>query len=65
MAIALDPSVCTKRGKYYVDVEYHSEATRGMTLVDQYAYLKQEPNAEVCWEIDVARWKEMLFRALG
>jgi purine nucleosidase len=64
MAIALDPSVCTQRGTHYVDVEIHSEVTRGMTLVDQYGYLKKEPNAEVCWAIDAARWKEMLYRAL-
>ena len=49
MAIVLDPTICTRRGKHYVDVEIHSEVTRGMTLVDQYGYLKKEPNAEVCW----------------
>jgi purine nucleosidase len=64
MAIALDPSVCTQRGKHYVDVEIHSEVSRGMTLVDQYGYLDKEPNAEVCWAIDVARWKAMLYEAL-
>ena len=64
MAIAMEPSVCTKPGKHYVDVEIQSEVTRGMTLVDQYGYLNKEPNAEVCWAIDIARWKEMLFEAL-
>jgi purine nucleosidase len=65
MAIALDPTISTKQGKHYVDVEIRSEVTRGMTVVDQYGYLKKEPNAEVCWEIDAVRWKEMLFRALS
>jgi purine nucleosidase len=64
MAIALDPAVCTKRGSHYVDVEIHSEVSRGMTLADQYGYLKKEPNSEVCWAIDPARWKEMLYQAL-
>jgi purine nucleosidase len=65
MAIALDPAVCARRDKHFVDVEVHGEAALGMTLVDQYGYLKKEPNAEVCWELDAARWKEMLFTVLG
>jgi purine nucleosidase len=64
MAITLDPTVSTKQGEYFVDIETHSERTRGMTLVDQYGYLKQEPNAEVCWEIDAKKWKEILYRML-
>ena len=30
MAIALEPQVCTRQGKHYVDVEIHSEVTRGI-----------------------------------
>ncbi len=64
MSIALDPSICTKRNKHHVDVEVTSEVTRGMTVVDQLGVTKKEANIEVCWEIDVPRWKEMLFQTL-
>ena len=64
MAIALDPSVCTRRSRHYVDVEIHSDVTRGMTVVDALNVLKREPNIEVCWEIDVARWKETLYQTI-
>jgi purine nucleosidase len=64
MAIALDPSVCTRKGKHYVDVETESELTRGMTVVDELGVLNRTPNIEVCWEIDPKRWKEALYKTL-
>ncbi len=64
MAIALDPDVCTRRSAHYVDVEVLSDVTRGMTVVDQRGVLQRDPNIEVCWEIDVPRWKETLYRTL-
>ena len=64
MAIALDPAVCTRRNKHFVDVEIHSELTRGMTVVDELGVLNQPANVEVCWAIDVARWKETLYQVL-
>jgi len=64
MAIALDPSVCTRRKKHFVDVEIESELTRGMTVVDQLGVLNKEPNIEVCWAIDAAKWKENLYQTL-
>jgi purine nucleosidase len=64
MAIALDAGVCTKRGKHYVDVEINSDVTRGMTVVDQLGVWKKEPNIEVCWEIDVKKWKDLLNKTL-
>ena len=64
MAIALDKSICTKRAKHYVDVEIHSEVTRGMTVVDELGVLNKPANIEVCWAIDVARWKELLYQTL-
>jgi purine nucleosidase len=64
MAIALDPSVCTRKGKHYVDVEIHSELTRGMTVVDELGVLNQAANIEVCWAIDIPRWKETLYQTL-
>jgi len=64
MAIALDPSVCTARKKHFVDVETDSELTRGMTVVDRHGVLNKEPNIEVCWAIDVEKWKEALYQTL-
>jgi purine nucleosidase len=64
MAIALDESVCTRRKKHYVDVETQSEVTRGMTVVDELGVLNKQPNIEVCWAIDIPRWKETLYRTL-
>lgn len=64
MAIALDPAICTKRGRHFVDVETQSELTRGMTVVDQLGVLNKPANAEVCWAIDPAKWKEALYRTL-
>lgn len=64
MAVALDPSICTRRSKHFVDVETVSELTRGMTVVDQLGVMNQPANAEVCWEIDVKRWKEALYKTI-
>jgi purine nucleosidase len=35
-----------------------------MTVVDHYGITRQEPNIEVCWQIDIPLWKEMLYRAV-
>jgi purine nucleosidase len=64
MSIALDPSVCTKRSRHNVDVETDSEITRGMTVVDQLGVTNRPTNLEVCWEIDVDRWKRTLYKML-
>ncbi|MEJ2555821.1 MAG: nucleoside hydrolase [Anaerolineae bacterium] len=77
MAIALDPAVCTRSAWHYVEVECDSELTRGMTVVDErnvantgpnietWKPLNQKsPNVEVCWAIDVTRWKEILYKTL-
>jgi purine nucleosidase len=75
MAIALDPTICTKMSRHRVDVECAGVLTRGMTVVDQLdtvarglcnvdGWPAHVPAISVCWEIDVARWKERLFQAL-
>ncbi len=77
MAIALDPRICTRSSKHWVEIETASELTRGMTVVDAldisgdeqlaatWGDLRREGRrARVCWEIDVAGWKERLDRAL-
>lgn len=64
MSIALDPQICTRRGKHYVEVSLDESLTRGATVVDQLGIIQKEPNIEVCWGIDVSRWKEMLYQTL-
>lgn len=77
MAVALDPEVCTRSARHHVEVECTSELTRGMTVVDErgvantgpnietWKSLNQlQPNVEVCWALDVARWKETLYKTL-
>ncbi len=70
MAVALDPAVCRRKSQHFVEVSCDA-LTRGMTIVDQLhvsstpperdpVWSHKKPNIEVCWEIDVARWKEML-----
>jgi purine nucleosidase len=77
MAVALDPSVCTRKSRHAVEVETHSELTRGMTVVDQlnvthdernigvWRTARERGNVTVCWQIDVPKWKAMLRAALG
>ncbi len=77
MAIALDPGICTRQSEHWVEIETGSDLTRGMTVVDALDITKEDPTtavwadlhrhgrrAKVCWEIDVAAWKERLHRAL-
>jgi len=77
MCVALDPTVATSWSDHYVEVETQSELTRGMTLVDRLNVAEDERNsaiwapaisaknkANVCWEIDNARWKQALYKAL-
>lgn len=78
MAIALDPTICTRHSTHYVDIETKGELTRGMTVVDQFNLTHTAdntipwgkirraggPNVSVCWEIDIPRWKEALYSVL-
>jgi inosine-uridine nucleoside N-ribohydrolase len=78
--VALDPGVVTCKSRHAVDVECEGVLTRGMTVVDQLDAVSRglgdttgwsagvtgaDPPVTVCWEIDVARFKERLFRALA
>jgi purine nucleosidase len=77
MAIALDPTIGTDWTEHFVDVETHSELTRGMTVVDRLNVAADDRNktvwsevlnkkckAKVCWTLDNRRWKELLFSVL-
>ncbi|MEH2143844.1 nucleoside hydrolase [Nostoc sp.] len=64
MAVALDPTIVTRQGKYFVDIEITSDLTRGMTVIDELDVLHKEPNITVVREIDIPRWKEILYSCL-
>jgi len=64
MAVALDPTICTQRSAHYVNVETVSAVTRGMTVVDQLGVTNKKANIEICWKIDVQRWKDLLYKTL-
>ena len=64
MAVALDDTIAVERARCFVDVATADETVRGMTVVDRLGVTDAEPNAEVCFAIDVARWKALLGEAL-
>ncbi|MDE0608811.1 MAG: nucleoside hydrolase [Anaerolineaceae bacterium] len=75
MAIALEPDICTRSSRHAVEIETQSELTRGMTIIDQLDNAGDVRNRQtwaqalaanvtVCREIDVPRWKQMLYRSL-
>jgi purine nucleosidase len=79
MAIALDPTICTRASKHYVEVECDGTFTRGMTVVDQLGVARLDsegvdvwavhrrkgaPWVTVCWELDATRWKSLLYALL-
>jgi purine nucleosidase len=77
MCLALDPTIGTEWSQHYLEVETESELTRGMTVVDRLnvadddrnravwaPVLSRKHKANVCWTMDVKRWKQALFSAL-
>jgi purine nucleosidase len=73
MSVALDPTIGTEWSSPCVDIETHSNLTRGMTVVDKLNVADDDRNraawagakkAKVCWTIDSVRWKQALFTAL-
>ncbi len=48
----------------YIDVETQSPLTLGCTIVDLKGYLKMEPNAKVCTEIDPEIFKEWFLSSI-
>lgn len=77
MCVALDPNVGTKWSAHFVDVEIHSDLTRGMTVVDRLDVAGDERNkpvwipvlekkhkTKIYWAIDSRRWKQALLSAL-
>ena len=42
MAIAIDPDICTRSSKHYVEIETEGVFTRGMTVVDELDVAQQD-----------------------
>lgn len=49
----------------YVDVELAGTMTAGCTLVDLKGYLKKEPNAKVCMDIDGEMFRKWFLESVG
>jgi len=73
MSVAIDASIGTEWSTHLVDVETHSDLTRGMTVVDKLNVAEDERSrevwagaqkAKVCWTVESKRWKEALYSAL-
>ncbi len=76
MAVALDPSIAVKTSDHRVQIACADELTRGMTVVDRlgvaeddrnadtWREVSQVPSCRVVWELDIPRWKQLLFDAL-
>ena len=65
MAVALDPSIAIKMSSHYVDISLDASLTRGMTVVDKLNVTGNSANANVCYAIDSARWKNLLKTTLS
>ncbi len=77
MAIALEPDLCTRRGRHYADVECESDLTRGMVVIDALdtgdqieewpeggPLISRSRKITVCWEIDAGAFKDLLRSSL-
>ena len=71
------PNLSVRSNRHWVRVETQSDLTRGMTVVDLLhvadddrnrgiwgPIVQREPTVSVCWELDVPRWKALLFDLL-
>jgi purine nucleosidase len=78
MAVLLDPAVALESSQHFIDVQIDSGITRGMSVVDKLGVAGDARNRavwhevlacgrrhKVIWQLDVPRWKQMLFAALG
>jgi purine nucleosidase len=64
MAVALEPGIIVRRSsRHHVSIEHTSPITRGMSVVDSLDVTGQTANTEIVREIDVARFKQMVFDA--
>lgn len=48
----------------HVDIETRGEFTRGRTVVDVYGVTRKAPNAEVAFDLDLKKFKDLTFKAI-
>lgn len=65
VAIAIDETLATKVGEFFVDVETQGELTRGQTVVDLLGVTRKKANAKVVLEADQKRFRDWLFRCVS
>ncbi|MEZ6192438.1 MAG: nucleoside hydrolase [Phycisphaerales bacterium] len=77
MAVALAPSIAKRTSDHRVQIACADELTRGLTVVDQlnvsddprniqtWEPVKDAPLCRIVWELDIPRWKSLLFDLLG
>ncbi|MGY4707442.1 nucleoside hydrolase [Candidatus Bipolaricaulota sp. J31] len=63
VAAAIDPGILATE-PLHVEVELCGTHTRGATVVDLYRVTGRPPNAEVALDLNLPRFKELLWRAL-
>lgn len=64
IAYLLEPEMFETQ-KCFVDVEIKSDLTYGTTVVDLRGYMNQEPNVNVCTDIDGERFKKWFIEVLS
>ena len=64
MAVALDPAVATRTGRYFVAIETGSGLCRGQSVVDRLGIWGREPNAVVVEEASRERFLQMMHDAV-
>lgn len=65
MAVAIDPSIVTRRETRAVAVELDGRLTRGATVVDWTGRLGRPAQADIVLEVDQSRFAALVRRALG
>ncbi len=63
VATVIDPSLVRTKS-LHVDVETQGELTRGETVVDLYGVTGKSANAQVVLDLDLPRFKELIFAAI-
>ncbi len=64
LSVLIDPSV-VKTKPLHVDIETKGEFTRGATVTDVYGITGKAPNADVAMELDLEKFKSIVFELIG
>jgi inosine-uridine nucleoside N-ribohydrolase len=77
MAVALDPGIAVKASDHRVQIACADELTRGMTVVDRLNVANDDRNKDtwrvdgnaplcrIVWELDIPKWKQLLYDTLA